>query len=74
MDEIEVNFLTNELYLRIFTLEDMVNDREERIYDMLEFLVKTNITLGDMEKITNDFTFTDKKGNEFLRILNVKES
>ena len=74
MDETEVNFLMNELYLRIFTLEDMVNDREEMIYDMLEFLVKTNITLGDMEKMTESFTFTDKKGNEFLRILNVKES
>lgn len=52
MEEVkEVLVSEDELYERIFTLEDKIRELEEDIERVREKLLKTNITIEEMENI-----------------------
>ena len=51
MDEIEMKNLMDELYLRIFMLEEQLNEQEDKIEELVQRLIHTHITLEEMEKI-----------------------
>lgn len=51
MDEIEMKNLMDELYLRIFMLEEQLNEQEDKKEKLVQRLIHTHITLEEMEKI-----------------------
>jgi len=50
-DSLKEQFLEDELYQRIFELKDMVYKYDDLIEEIVQQLIHTHITLGEMEKI-----------------------
>lgn len=72
-DSLKEQFLEDELYQRIFELKDKIYTLEDEYDELIQKMIHTNITLGEVEKIFKDKTIFYKYGKDLMRILNTEE-
>lgn len=63
-----------ELYNRIFELKDKLYREEDINDELVQQLLHTHITLGEVENIFHDKTIWYKYGKDLLRIINKEET